>query len=296
MLKMTEIFLKMDAVRRCSGAKYDCLLFDMDDTLYPASSGINLACRKNIIEYMLQHLHMDESVVPRMCLELYKEYGTTMAGLKALGYEFNDDEFHAYVHGRLPYDVLKPDPVLRNLLLSMPQRKIIFTNADKAHVSQVLSRLGLEDCFEGIICFETLNPPQEPVGCIDVPVDNSVLTGDAPEPESYSIGLTEGGSFNSKSRILCKPSVEAFEAAIQIANIDPKKTIFFDDSVRNIASGKAAGLHTVIVGSSILVPGADHALSSIHNIKEALPEIWEGEGEQIGQVIQSSAVATVVLA
>lgn len=31
---------------------------------------------------MLQHLQMDESVVPRMCLELYKEYGTTMAGLK----------------------------------------------------------------------------------------------------------------------------------------------------------------------------------------------------------------------
>ena len=73
--------------------------------------------------------------------------------------------------------------------------------------------------------------------------------------------------------------------------------IFFDDSARNIASGKAAGLHTVIVGSSVLVPGADHALGSIHNIKEALPEIWEGEeGEQLEQVIQSTAVETVVLA
>lgn len=104
---------------------------------------------------MLQHLQMEETEVPRMCLELYKEYGTTMAGLKvkiwlkfsvnlklfcsllineftnyslsfqALGYEFDNDEFHAYVHGRLPYEVLKPDPVLRNLLLSMPQRKIV---------------------------------------------------------------------------------------------------------------------------------------------------------------------------
>jgi hypothetical protein len=44
---------------------------------------------------------------------------------QALGYEFDNDEFHAYVHGRLPYEVLKPDPVLRNLLLSMPQRKIV---------------------------------------------------------------------------------------------------------------------------------------------------------------------------
>lgn len=50
------------------------------------------------------------------------------------------------------------------------------------------------------------------------------------------------------------------------------------------------------MGSTVLVPGADHALGSIHNIKEALPEIWEGEGDQIEQVIHSSAVATVVLA
>lgn len=51
------------------------------------------------------------------------------------------------------------------------------------------------------------------------------------------------------------------------------------------------------VGSSVLVPGADHALSSIHNIKEAIPEIWEGEGrQQLEQFIQSTAVDTVVLA
>ncbi|ONI14656.1 hypothetical protein PRUPE_3G001100 [Prunus persica] len=278
------IFLKMDDVGRSVGAKYDYLLFDLDDTLYPLSSGLNLACRKNIEEFMLHHLQIEESEVPRMCLELYREYGTTMAGLKALGYEFDNDEFHSHVHGRLPYDSLKHDLVLRNLLLSMPQRKIIFTNADKAHAAQVLNRLGLEDCFEGIICFETLNPHHlEPVDC-RTSDDQMVLIERTPE-----------GKANSP--ILCKPSVEAIEAAIRIANVDPEKTIFFDDSARNIASGKAAGLHTVIVGSSVLVPGADHALSSIHNIKEAIPEIWEGEGgQQLEQFIQSTAVDTVVLA
>lgn len=45
------------------------------------------------------------------------------------------------------------------------------------------------------------------------------------------------------------------------------------------------------------MPGADHALSSIHNIKEALPEIWEGEeGQQLEQFMQSNTVETVVLA
>ncbi|KAE8681675.1 Peptidyl-prolyl cis-trans isomerase [Hibiscus syriacus] len=265
-------FTKMNTVGRDTEAKYECLLFDMDDTLYPLSLGVNLACRNNIEEFMLQYLNIEESEVSRMCLELYREYGTTMAGLKALGYEFYDDEFHAYVHGRLPYEKLRPDPVLRNLLSSLPHRKIIFTNADKAHAQQVLKRLGLEDCFEGIICFETLNPPLEPADITDV------------------------GSVCSKPPILCKPSPEAFKAAIRITNVDPKKTIFFDDSARNIASAKEAGLHTVIVGRSVLVPGADYALSSIHNIKEAIPEIWDGEEEQMEQVIQSSAMETVVLA
>lgn len=252
----------MEAIAATEG-KYDCLLFDMDDTLYHMSTGINLACRKNIQDYMHNHLHIEENLIPKLCLDLYKEHGTTMAGLKALGFGFDNDEFHAYVHGRLPYNNLKPDPVLRNLLLSMPQRKIIFTNADKNHASIVLSKLGLEDCFEGVICFETLNPK-----------NNSSLN----------------------ARIVCKPSMEAMEAAFEIANIDPKKTIFFDDSARNIATGKAASLHTVIVGSSVLVPGADFVLESIHNIKEAVPEIWESEEQFEAVVIAPKTVETVITA
>lgn len=152
----------------------------------------------------------------------------------------------------------------------------IFTNGDKAHVDQVLSRLGLEDCFEGIICFETLNPALEPI------MDQ--LDGDSVQAEGDIEVDSQIGSniVSSKTRILCKPSVEAIEAAIKIADVDPSKTvntnalttlcfyeilrldiskllwfpasqIFFDDSARNIASGKAAGLHTVIVSSWALV-------------------------------------------
>ncbi|PIA60597.1 hypothetical protein AQUCO_00300235v1 [Aquilegia coerulea] len=292
----------MDTVERLNKANYECLLFDMDDTLYPMSTGVNYACRKNIEEYMLQFLEIEASEVPRMCLELYKEYGTTMAGLKALGYEFDNDEFHAFVHGRLPYERLKPDPVLRNLLLSMPQRKIIFTNADKAHADQVLTRLGLDDCFEGIICFETLNPPFEPNSyedevyrCLSSEEPDYNLFFSESERKAEVIHAGNDDTLLPKSQILCKPSLEAMEAAIQIANVDPKKTIFFDDSIRNIASGKAAGLHTVIVGNSELVPGADLALTSIHNIKEALPEIWEEEEDHFEQVVQSTAVDTVIV-
>lgn len=260
-----------------AGAKFDCLLFDMDDTLYPLSLGINLACRKNIQEYMLNKLRIEESQVPKMCLDLYREYGTTMAGLKVLGYDLDYDDFHACVHGTLPYEKVKPDPVLRQLLLSLPQRKIIFTNSDKAHAARVLERLGLEDCFEGVICFETLNPPTD--------------------KDAHGRNSSDDGSDAGRG-ILCKPSLESMEAVIEIAKLDAKRTVFFDDSARNIAAGKAAGFHTVIVGSSALVPGADVALESIHNIKEALPELWEAAaaGDHVEAVLRSAAVETTVIA
>lgn len=35
-----------------------------------------------IVEYMRHKLGMEESTVPELCLSLYKDYGTTMAGLK----------------------------------------------------------------------------------------------------------------------------------------------------------------------------------------------------------------------
>ncbi|CAB4311409.1 unnamed protein product [Prunus armeniaca] len=51
-------------------------------TLY--APDLNLACRKNI-----EGMAIEESEVPRMCLQLYREYGTTMTGLKLVGVGIN---------------------------------------------------------------------------------------------------------------------------------------------------------------------------------------------------------------
>ncbi|MCI15257.1 haloacid dehalogenase-like hydrolase superfamily protein [Trifolium medium] len=53
--------------------------------------------------------------------------------------------------------------------------------------------------------------------------------------------------------------------------------MFFEDSVRNIQAGKRVGLDTVLVGTSQRVKGADYALESIHNLREAVPELWEND-------------------
>ncbi|CAK9179443.1 unnamed protein product [Ilex paraguariensis] len=279
---------------------YDCLLFDLDDTLYPLSSGLAVGCRKNIEDYMIEKLGIHRSKIPDLCNLLYKNYGTTMAGLRAIGYDFNYDEYHSFVHGRLPYENLKPDPVLRSLLLSVPLRKVIFTNADRVHAAKVLSILGLEDCFEGIICFETLNPTHkntasddeddiEFAGSMEIPSNNTRskeifdIIGHFSQPNA--------GSVLPKTPIVCKPSEDAIERALKIAEINPQRTLFFEDSVRNIQSGKRVGLYTVLVGNSQRTKGADYALESIHNIREALPELWETD--KMSEVSYSGKVPLV---
>ncbi|KAK9055353.1 hypothetical protein SSX86_026436 [Deinandra increscens subsp. villosa] len=240
-----------------SESKYECLLFDVDDTLYPLNSGVSSECTKNIKEYMVTKLEIEETKVPEMCAQLYRDYGTTMAGLCAVGYDFDHDDYHRFVHGRLPYEFLKPDPVLRSLLNSIPLRKVIFSNANEAHVAEVLGRLGLEDCFDDVICFETLNGNNQ--------------ANDTPET-----------SVNEpKSPVVCKPTENAFQQAFKMAKINPQKTLFFDDSIRNIQTAKLMGLSTVLVGSSQRMDGVDYALESIHNIKEAVPELWKSVNKDV---------------
>ncbi|KAG8074432.1 hypothetical protein GUJ93_ZPchr0006g46376 [Zizania palustris] len=210
----------MEFDHRChkvQAPKFDCLLFDLDDTLYPMSSGIAARVKKNIEDYMVEKLGIEESKIENLGNLLYKNYGTTMAGLRAIGYTFDYDEYHSFVHGRLPYENIKPDPVLKHILKNLRIRKHIFTNGDKDHAVRSLKRLGLEDCFEGIICFETLNPP-----CPSPPSDGEGrifdIAGHFARPGSTAAELP-------RTPVLCKPNVDAMEEALRIANVNPHKAV-----------------------------------------------------------------------
>ncbi|XP_047307052.1 suppressor of disruption of TFIIS-like [Impatiens glandulifera] len=266
-------------------SKFDCLLFDLDDTLYPSSSRLSDACGQNIQDFMVEKLGIDRTKTSDIGNLLYTNYGTTMEGLKAIGYDFDYDEYYSFVHGKLPYENLKPDPILRNLLISLPIRKVIFTNADKVHATKVLNRLGLEDCFDGFISFETLNPIQKNTESRMKPTGNNeifdIVTYFSEPNQSFSLPQTT---------VVCKPSQDAIELALKIENINPHTTLFFEDSVRNLQSGKRLGLHTVLVGSSKKVEGCDYAIESIHNVKEAIPELWKDK-EDVAQVSYAGEMA-----
>ena len=77
-------------------------------------------------------------------------YGTTLRGLQ-IHHNVDAEEFLAYVHDIALGSYLKPDPDLRALVQSLPQKKWIFTNADSAHALRVISQLGLDGCFDGVV-------------------------------------------------------------------------------------------------------------------------------------------------
>lgn len=100
-------------------------------------------------DYMLKHLHIPQSEVDVLTQQLYYQYGTTMAGLAAKGYQLDFDHYHAHVHGTLDYqNLLSAQPATRQTLADMALQKHILTNADAKHTAACLERMGLTDCFQ----------------------------------------------------------------------------------------------------------------------------------------------------
>lgn len=71
-----------------------------------------------------------------------------VATSQSKGYHIDFDDWHAHAHGVLPYDLVKPDPKLRAVLVAIPLPKWVFTNADTKHAEECLQRLGIRDLFQ----------------------------------------------------------------------------------------------------------------------------------------------------
>ncbi len=141
---------------------YSTLVFDLDETLYESSSGIWQAIRDRIGLYMHDRLALDWDVIPGLRMNLFTTYGTTLRGLIAL-YDIEQQDYLDFVHDIPMDEFLKPDPELGNLLLSYPQRKIVFTNADRNHAHRVLNTLGIHALFEQIIDIRDIEPHCKPM-------------------------------------------------------------------------------------------------------------------------------------
>ena len=137
------------------------MLFDLDETLYPRSSGLMAAINNRIGLYMLERLGMEAPLVQRLRPEYFRRYGTTMRGL-SIHYGIDCDDYLAFVHDLPVADYIGPDPELDAALARIPWRKSIFTNASRAHARRVLAALGVERHFGSIFDVATVGYESKP--------------------------------------------------------------------------------------------------------------------------------------
>ena len=128
---------------------FTTVFFDLDDTLYPPSTGIWQAIRERMVLFMQVKLGLPPDEINALRRKYYEVYGTTLRGLQ-LHHQVDSDEFLAYVHDLPIAQMVQPDLELRAMLLAMHVRKFVFTNADTAHAGRILAALGVSDCFDGI--------------------------------------------------------------------------------------------------------------------------------------------------
>ncbi len=137
--------------------KVTTFLIDLDDTIYPASSGVWELVRGRLETYLRDRLGFDPLVIPQLRERLFSTYGTTLRGLQQ-EFSVDTDDYLNFVHDVQVEEYLTADSKLRSVLASFNQTKFIFTNANRRHARRVLSALGVSDLFAGIIDIVDLAP------------------------------------------------------------------------------------------------------------------------------------------
>jgi len=142
--------------------RFSTIFFDLDDTLYPSSTGLWQAIKERINVYMCERLGIPEKDAPTLREQYFKMYGTTLRGLQQR-HNADAEDFLAFVHHLPLKDYLTPDSVQREIIASLPSRKLIFTNADVNHARRVLTALNLNDLFDTIVDIHAVTPYCKPM-------------------------------------------------------------------------------------------------------------------------------------
>lgn len=133
------------------------LVFDLDNTLYNADTGVFQLVNERISRYLTERIGMSSSKASAFRVHAIHHFGTTLRGLRVYYPEVKPLDFLEYCHSVPLHKYLAPDPDLRRLLERLPQRKIIFTNSDKGHTQRVLEILGIQDQFDAWVTIESLS-------------------------------------------------------------------------------------------------------------------------------------------
>jgi putative hydrolase of the HAD superfamily len=134
---------------RCPLGEIETWIFDLDNTLYPASCGLFPQVQQRMNEYICDRLAVSEEQAAELRRTYFREHGTTMNGLMKVN-NIDPHDFLAFVH-EVDLACVPPDPALVAAIGQLNGRKIVHTNGSVRHAERLLDHLGLSPAFSGII-------------------------------------------------------------------------------------------------------------------------------------------------
>jgi putative hydrolase of the HAD superfamily len=138
----------------CRTKTIEYILFDLDNTLYSARSGLEKDVSRRVNEYIAAFLKLP----PEKAWAIRREgilsggYGTTLEWLMAeKGFDPRAvDGYYSFIHPENETDTLSPDPELASFLASLTLPVAIMTNSPMEHAVRIVKKLGIEKFFSSI--------------------------------------------------------------------------------------------------------------------------------------------------
>jgi putative hydrolase of the HAD superfamily len=141
-------------------AHIDSWIFDLDNSLYPASTDLFALVDERMGDYISRLVGCDRDQARDIQKGYFRDHGTTLAGLMR-AHGVDPHEFLDFVHD-IDLARLTADPELLAALDRLPGRKFVFTNGDEAYAGRVLDRLGLANAFDGMHDIHAMNYVPKP--------------------------------------------------------------------------------------------------------------------------------------
>ncbi len=123
-------------------------IFDLDNTLYPASCRLFDQVDRRIGMYIERFLNLDREAARALQKQYFRDHQTTLNGLM-INHAVAPEDFLDFVH-EIDVSGLPVDADLDAALERLPGRKVIFTNGSVKHAENVMGRLGIGRHFKDI--------------------------------------------------------------------------------------------------------------------------------------------------
>jgi len=127
--------------------------FDLDNTLHDAQAHIFPSMNAQIGQYLMRRFDIGEADANAMRRGFWEKYGTTMEGL-ARHHGTNPAEFLRATHQFPELADMVHENAVRHALARLPGRKIIYSNAPRHYVDEVVRTLGVARYFDAVYSIE----------------------------------------------------------------------------------------------------------------------------------------------